>query len=107
MEGSRPKSWKGHSRCFGVGKGASKHRPRFSKWLSRGFSILSGQSCCRQNVYGQGLGQGQNGERAGTTPVFAAAQPSARASLVLVVPALSRWFEYLQMQTRSMQTIVN
>ena len=55
----------------------------------------------------KGTGRLKNGERAGTTPVFAAAQPSARASLVLVVPALSRWFEYLQMQTRSMQTIVN
>src|SRR5438477_12395782 len=107
MEGSPPKSWKGHFHCFGVGKEASKHRPRFSKWLSRGFSILSRQRCCWQNVYGQGRGQGQNSERSGTTPVFAAAQPSARASLVLVVPALSHWFEYLLMQTRSMQAIVN
>src|SRR5438309_7053747 len=107
MEGSRLKSWKAHSRCFGVGKEASKHRPRFSKWLSREFSILSGQRCCWQNVYGQERGQGQNSERAGTTPVFAAAQPFARASLVLVVPALSRGSKYLQMQTRSMQTIVN
>lgn len=55
----------------------------------------------------RGTGRLKNGERAGTTPVFAAAQPSARASLVLVVPALSRCFEYLQSQTRSMQTIVN
>lgn len=50
----------------------------------------------------KGTGRVKNGERAGTTPVFAAAQPSARVTLVLVVPALSRCFEYLQMLTRSM-----
>src|SRR5438270_8831223 len=99
MEVSRPKSWKAHSRCFGVGKEASKRRPRFSKWLSRRFSILCGQKCCWQNVYRPGQGQGQNSERAGTTPVFAAAQPSARGHLVLVVPALSRSSKYLEMQT--------
>jgi hypothetical protein len=37
---------------------------------------------------------------------FAAAQPSARASLVLVVPALSHGFEYVQPQTSGMQMIV-
>lgn len=67
---------------------------------------MGGANCYWQNGYLPGRGQGQNGERAGTTPVFAAAQPFARASLVLVVPALLRCFEYLQMQTRSMQTIV-
>ncbi len=82
-------------------------RPQFSKWLSKEFSIVNGANCYWGIGYRPGQGQGQNSERAGTTPVFAAAQPSARASLVLVVPALSRWFEYLQMQTRSMQTIVN
>ena len=68
---------------------------------------MSGANCCWQEAYWPELGQGKNSERAGTTPVFAAAQPSARASLVLVVPALSRCFKYLQMQTRSMQTIFN
>ena len=68
---------------------------------------MSGANCYWQNGYRPGRGQGQNNERAGTTPVFAAAQPSARASLVLVVPALSHCFEYEQMQTRSMQTIFN
>ena len=66
---------------------------------------MSGANCCWQKAYWPGRGQRQNSERAGTTPVFAAAQPSARASLVLVVPALSRCFEYLQMQTRSMRAI--
>ena len=68
---------------------------------------MNGANDCWQNAYWPGRGQGQNSERAGTTPVFAAAQTSARASFVLVVPALSRCFEYVKMQTRGMQTIFN
>ncbi len=53
----------------------------------------------------QRTGRLKNSERAGTTPVFAPAQPFARASFVLVVPALSRSSEYLQVQTSDIPTI--